>query len=399
MEERKDVTKAADFDALKPIQKEFMESYVSHKKEMPLDDWLPIELRVYLPEKSEEDIKSVSSEILSRLRLHEEKKASLDQAAERGQSTESWFAGEMRDIASKMAPEERDAFWNCMETAATGQKPQGQTGERNNLKDMATAEALTDRIREFAREGISSGEGETAAQELWKGTEIAGTEEIRAELDSGNDIGVKAAAAGALKVGSERGLISVIPQEAPAVASADAAFIGVERAKIGREAASGKIPLLKAIEKWERRIVSVTTGAMSSVAGGVWGMLWGASAGSAMATSLGAGVEAWLSASWLGPMLAGLLGGATEFLATAVLGPLGAVLIGTVGVATAYMAGSTVGDKAISGFQKLRHKAAEMLSPALSKAGNAVKTVGKAAVKITKGAFKAIAGRFGRENA
>ena len=42
--------------ALKPIQKKFMESYLEHRDTMPIDEWLRIELAESLPECSDEEI-------------------------------------------------------------------------------------------------------------------------------------------------------------------------------------------------------------------------------------------------------------------------------------------------------------------------------------------------------
>lgn len=63
--------------------------------------------------------------------------------------------------------------------------------------------------------GAAMGVGFNVAQKVWNGKSIDGEEIVETTLISGADLGVKVAAAGAIKVGAEKGLISVIPKEAP----------------------------------------------------------------------------------------------------------------------------------------------------------------------------------------
>ena len=81
-------------EALKPIQKQFMESYIAHKDEMTVEEWLPIEMAVQLPEQPKEEIQAISSEIISALKITEEKHHSLKTATCDGRSKEDWFAQE-----------------------------------------------------------------------------------------------------------------------------------------------------------------------------------------------------------------------------------------------------------------------------------------------------------------
>lgn len=58
--------------------------------------------------------------------------------------------------------------------------------------------------------------GFDVAQKLWNGEEIEAEEVAETALVSGADFGIKAAAAGALKVGVEKEIITVIPKGTPA---------------------------------------------------------------------------------------------------------------------------------------------------------------------------------------
>ena len=65
-----------------------------------------------------------------------------------------------------------------------------------------------------ALQGAVIGAGMTVAQKVWNGEEIDGQEVVEAALTGGADFGVKAATAGALKVASEKEILSVIPKYA-----------------------------------------------------------------------------------------------------------------------------------------------------------------------------------------
>ena len=87
-----------DAENLKPLQRKFMESYIIHKDTMSIEEWLPMELQVNLPEKSDEEIEQISSEIITTIKLNEEKKHSLEQAIKNGRSKESWFESETKKL-------------------------------------------------------------------------------------------------------------------------------------------------------------------------------------------------------------------------------------------------------------------------------------------------------------
>lgn len=90
----------AEAEALKPIQKEFMESYLANRDKMPLDEWLKSEMRKNLPEYGENEIDEISVEIISTLKIQEEMCISLDKAVKAGRSKEAWFASKVKEAAS-----------------------------------------------------------------------------------------------------------------------------------------------------------------------------------------------------------------------------------------------------------------------------------------------------------
>ena len=65
-------------EALKPIQKKFMESYLKKEKSLSVEEWLNSEMAENLPEYSENEISQMSNEIITTLKIQEEKKKSLE---------------------------------------------------------------------------------------------------------------------------------------------------------------------------------------------------------------------------------------------------------------------------------------------------------------------------------
>lgn len=444
--------------ALKPIQKKFMESYLEHRDSMPIEEWLRTEMAESLPDHSKEEIAQMSDEIITTLKVQEEKKASLERAIASGRSKESWFASEAKTATSHMSAQEASQYLQgldetlrnaneslhqtihtqagiisqnpnldgfiaeqyhaqtfnlnaeaagspyrakvlepngsgyaknsvdivivdesgkvvkryqskyCKDAEATAQAfehgdyrgqqklvPEGQ--EQDITKKVTTVIEAPDgtaskplskeRAKELQNEaqsgkwndlnwneystkdlaigigkeagqaallGAAVGVGFDVAQKVWNGEEIKGEELVETAIVSGADFGVKAAAAGALKVGAEKGIISAIPKGTPAGTIADIAHIAVENVKIVGKMATGELTVKEGFEKMEQTTVATVAGIAASAKGAEIG------------TAIGS-----------------------------VLGP-GAIVGGLIGGAVGYMAGSKVGKTVVKGVQKIREK-------------------------------------------
>lgn len=458
--------------AMKPIQKRFMESYLENKDNMPVDEWLSSEMAENLPECSAEEISQMSREIITTLKMQEEKKDSLEEAIANGRSKESWFASEAKKATSYMSTQEASQYLHeldcAMNTAneslyrtihtqagiisqnphldgfiaeqyhtqtfnlnaeATGSpyrakvlEPTGGGYAKNSVDivvvdennhivkryqskycknaeatarafehgdyrgqqklvpegqekdiiskvstvieapDGTTSKPLSkERAKELQEEaqsgawndlnwneyktkdlavgvakqaaqaafmGAAVGVGFDVAQKVWNGEEIQGEELVETAIASGTDFGVKAAAAGALKVGVEKELIATIPKGTPAGTIANIAFVAVENAKIVGEIATGELTLKEGLEKMEQTTVATAAGIVTSVEGAAIGATIGT-----------------------------------------VFGPVGTVVGGFIGGTVGYMAGSKVGETVVRGAQKIREKSREV-----------VKTLGRAVI-------------------
>lgn len=461
-----------DAENLKPLQRKFMESYIIHKDTMSIEEWLPMELQVNLPEKSDEEIEQISSEIITTIKLNEEKKHSLEQAIKNGRSKESWFESETKKAMSHMSAQEAAKYLQNLDNAlgsannalyetivtqngtinlnpqldgfiaeqyhaqtfnlnaeATNSQyrakvlqPEGQgygknsvdvvivdgngkvvrryqskyckdaestldafnkgdyrgqrklvpDGQETDIKnatnvieapDGTTSNPLSKQsAKELQKEaqsgkwndlnwseykakdlaigigkqagqaalmGAAIGVGFNVAQKVWDGEPIDEEEIVETALISGADFGIKVATAGAIKVGVEKGVISVIPKGTPAGTIASIAHVGIENVKIIGKMATGELTLKEGLDKMEQVTVSTVAGIATSVKGAAIGATIGT-----------------------------------------VFGPVGTAVGGFIGGTVGYMAGSKVGEMVTKGVQKVR----EVAKTIVKSIGNTVKS-------------------------
>lgn len=203
-------------------------------------------------------------------------------------------------------------------------RDEAQSGKWNELnwneykaKDLAVG--IGKQAGYAALQGAVIGAGFDIAGKLWNGEEIKGEEVVETALRSGADFGIKAAAAGAVKVGVEKGIITVIPKGTPAGTIANIVYVAVEDVKVIGKMVTGEYPLKEGLDKLEQTTVAV--------AGGLVAMGKGAEVGAAIG---------------------------------AVLGPVGAAVGGFIGGTVGYMAGSKAGEAVVKAHQKIRNKAKEI---------------------------------------
>lgn len=170
---------------------------------------------------------------------------------------------------------------------------------------------------------------------VFKGEPIEADEVVKNALVTGSDSCIKAAAGGALKVASEKGILAILPPGTPAGTIAKIACVGIEDIKILWKVAKGDLTMTEAMEQMGRTSVSMYAGL------------------SAAAIGAGVGATALAVVPIVGPIVGGLVGG----------------IVG-------YTAGSKVGEKVFEGAQKVYHKGVEMVKKGVEKArkiGNMIK--------------------------
>lgn len=131
---------------------------------------------------------------------------------------------------------------------------------------------------------------------------IDSEEVVAAALKTGADAGVKTAAAGAIKVASEKGIVTLIPTGTPISAITNVACVAIENVKILGKAATGELTMREALDQMGCNTVSMA-----------YGLSWGGKGAIAGAVSLG-----WIPLA--GPVVGGVVGGAIGYMAGSKLG-------------------------------------------------------------------------------
>lgn len=126
---------------------------------------------------------------------------------------------------------------------------------------------------------------------------IEADEVVETALRTGADTGVKAAAAGALKVASEKGVLKIIPKGTAASTIANVACVGIENVKILGKVATGELTMSEGLDEMGKTSTAMVYGLSSGAAG----------------TAIGAMALSWIP--FVGPVVGGVVGGMTGYMA------------------------------------------------------------------------------------
>lgn len=317
------------------LVKEFIGSYALNHETMPLNEWLSTELQSHMPEKSPSEIEAITHGIISSIELTKSKRESLDKAIKSGMTKEGWFAREVKK--SSESPENEQKLTNNLYDAAIHAQADilGVNDKGTNDTVHATADETALQIENAAIMGsVIDAEFCDAAGEILNDNESQHSEFIVESLKSGNDTGIKAAAAGAIKSAAEKKLIPFMSEDT----CAGVAYMATEKVK----AAVNQLPYMKIIEEVERNAVSVTSSIM-------------AKKGASIGASIGK-----------------------------IFGPKGAIIGGLIGAGLGYAAGSKIGKVVEKKLHEVREKVNQTIetyvAPVFMRAVEVVKNVGKKVV-------------------
>lgn len=146
------------------------------------------------------------------------------------------------------------------------------------------------------------GTGLHLVKNVISGDPLEADEAVETALVTGADAGVKAAAGGALKVVSEKELLSLLPPGTPAAVITKIACVGIENIKILLKVAKGELTMSEAMERMGRTSVS---------------MYAGLSAG-AVGAGIGAAALSWIPL--VGTVVGGVIGGIVGYTAGSKVG-------------------------------------------------------------------------------
>lgn len=209
-----------------------------------------------------------------------------------------------------------------------------------NYNEFETKGLLGDIAKQTATAGLRGaaiGAGIDIACKICQGKDIKASDVVKTALQTGADFGTKTAVAGALKVSTEKGLIS-LPKGTPVATCANIAFVAVENLKVLGQMAEGKITPLECLDKMAQTTVATTAGIVASVKG----------------TSLGAAIGS-------------------------VLGPIGTAAGSFCGSVVGYIAGNKLGQAIAEGIKKVACKAKDIAVSFVKTAASAVTSIATSA--------------------
>lgn len=103
--------------AVYDIQREFLSSYIKSKEALSVEEWFPLELQKHLPEKTKDELATISREIIESIKVTEKKKAELEHATSVGRDKNSWLASEFTQYTSAMSAQEALKYLQGLDNA------------------------------------------------------------------------------------------------------------------------------------------------------------------------------------------------------------------------------------------------------------------------------------------
>jgi len=361
----------ANTQKLSPLLETFLTSYDKSTEGNP--DWLSSTLQSENPEKSSEEISALSDNIRQSVNIWNENLASLNDYCDEGNSKEEWLAERLKEAGEGEDVSEynqglaqaggalhayneqtvnriggREVSADEAEETSTAEPPDWEDEDTGSLAAHLAKEANVTNLA-----GTVLREGWKMAEALPETEGFSGLKKVADAIRTGEDSDVKAAATAALQTGIDRGLVPIIPKDAPISVVSGVACYGVEQAKIMLQYADGDISGTKALEMSGRAAINVIAHPLSEKFSAIGARL-GQKAGATLGAMVGSVVP--------------------------ILAPVAATVGGFIGGVVGKVAGSAVGQAIKRGAQKI----VDVAKPVLKSAWEGVKSVGRSIVSGIK---------------
>lgn len=257
-------------DKLSEIIQGAVKDYISKSNDINTDVWLEGYLTARLPDKTADEIKQITTTIVSTINAHEKAKAEMNAAMEEGISAEEWFAESIEETAGSNSEKGKIALklYSTITTAENSlpvNENQSDIIDINSIPDDEYKEdkwnhyRLKDALKKTACEAGRSAIVEISDNlysdmvERSVGEVLNDKDAIIDTLVSSADTGLKKAMAGALTVASKSG---IIPQSSVESLST-IAHRSLESLKTFGEVFKGNMTLTEAIVEIKNTAVAV----------------------------------------------------------------------------------------------------------------------------------------------
>lgn len=269
------------------ILNQFLIAYTKKSSEVDFEEWLNHELHNYLDDKSDDDIKLLTSQIVQGVDSFSSNLQSLKSAIERGNSKEDWLIHNLKSFATQKNLDlptfgnhligiycalygNNQAIVNALQSGSDGIikiAPDNVLDDTiisdNQWNNLNTSALIIDIAKQTSFNDLANNALSTGINLALKSAETknsSGLAVISKALTSGNDDEIKKTAATALNVAVQHGIFSTIPKDIPVNVLSGISAMGIENTKIFYHAGTGQFSALQAIDLTARNYVALVSG-------------------------------------------------------------------------------------------------------------------------------------------
>lgn len=270
-----------------PILNQFFIAYTEKSPETNFEDWLIHELHNHLDDKSDADIKLLTSQIVQGVDSFSDNLQSLNSAIENGVSKEDWLIHNLKSIAAQTNLELSD-FGNHLiqiyhalygTNQAMVDALQSNNGgiikltadnvleekiiPDNHWNNINTSALIVDIAKQTSFNDLANNALSTGINLALNSTEVESNSDfvaISKAFLSGNDAEIKKTASAALNVAIHRGIFPAVPKDIPVNILSSISAMGIENIKIFYHTGTGHFSPLQAIDLTARNYVALISG-------------------------------------------------------------------------------------------------------------------------------------------
>lgn len=325
---------------------------------MTIEEWLPTILKKHLAEYADSQIQEMAQDILDGIHIQETMLSSQEKALQEGRDPNSWLA---KTILQTYDENEQDSthrikdLSNAIENAAQQMgkaliaEPDTQTTEEipensptalnedgANCSNKDLALNIAKEVGVTALQSAVTEAGHFILERIENDEPIEFDEVIEVALKSGADTGIKVATASALKIASEKGVLTTLPKGTNTNTFTAIAHLAVENVKIAAKVFTGELTPKEGFQMMKKTIGPCIAGLIATVKDSSLGSVIGS-----------------------------------------VFGPIGTTVGSFIGGVLGKMAGSKMGQAVIAGAKKVKEFAGGVVSKVGSVLKKGVRAVGR----------------------
>lgn len=249
--------------------KDMLSSWLGRPKEQSTGEWLADKLSDHLGEGASE----IAGTLMGGINSFNENLRQIDEMCKAGGTKEEWLQGKLADMPAENQQTKGEYLSAANTALSIGntavqkilQAPNKVIELKEAVEDIAGEKTEWNKLSlkamtgNLVQQAVLSGVGGGALSANCERVEVEGEESLAEDIDPANepvgsevDIGLKAVAAGALKVASDKGIIPFLTKKTPLSVISTIACWGMESVRTVGQVFRGQINVAKAVERMGR---------------------------------------------------------------------------------------------------------------------------------------------------